>query len=392
MAIQAAQWPKSGGPAGSFNPKTELAPPLPRFDPKNPNPNKNERLGPPENSIESPDFPTIPEPQEILPLDPGIPIPPGPESPTENLPMSLEIPTERFQPEIDAVAIAAEDIVPPQFPTPSDNRGPNPPPSPNDPRFPAIPQGEIPKRRRFKPFAYSSPAVDFDGTTYLDDTTGHGGGSAVTEWMFSCWLNPGSSPPSYLVAFESGGSGIGPFNNYITYNESTASIGIVLNETVTNGAPETQFNVTSSSSLIPDDEWSHVLISYSTVTGEFRLIINGTVDKSQSSVDVLGDFSATHSTVGAYISSPSGTEFDGCLAEVYLHLGAALDLDDAKNVAKFRTSDNRPKYLGPQGEYPTVSQPHIFLGGPETLWNLNLGSGSDFTVTGGSLTGCADAP
>lgn len=70
---------------------------------------------------------------------------------------------------------------------------------------------------------------------------------------------------------------------------------------------------------------------------------------------------------------------------MYLNASEYIDFSVEENRRKFFDVSGSVVNLGVDGSTPTGSQPEIYLGNDYDTFHQNLGSGGDFTVSGGGL-------
>lgn len=143
----------------------------------------------------------------------------------------------------------------------------------------------------------------------------------------------------------------------------------------------------SNSSITGSSGWTHVIASWNLATGRGQLYINDADDLNTGTKVTTNDtidYTRGELSVGGL---PDGTMlFNGDVAELYLHLGASLDLSVEANRRKFIDAAGNPVSLGMNGSTPTGSPPTVYLTGPTASWHLNRGKGGGFTEHGALAT------
>lgn len=128
------------------------------------------------------------------------------------------------------------------------------------------------------------------------------------------------------------------------------------------------------SSPLTADVWHHIMCSVDMANPASRhLYVDGVSDMTVSTfTDDTIDHTAADWAVGNW---PNGSDqLEGGLADVWFN-NTYIDLSVEENRRKFISSAGNPVLLGAQGEYPTGSQPLVYMSGAE--WS-NLGSGGVF--------------
>ena len=128
-----------------------------------------------------------------------------------------------------------------------------------------------------------------------------------------------------------------------------------------------------------DDEWHHLLFSWNYGTPSAVVYIDDQLQDIGSAVSDTVPSAGTTDFLD--IGRVTGFfEYDGCIAQYWLHTGTAIDLSVKANRRKFITATNRPVNLGSDGSLPNGSQPEVFLKGTGTGFNVNSGSIGNFTA------------
>lgn len=131
--------------------------------------------------------------------------------------------------------------------------------------------------------------------------------------------------------------------------------------------------------------WIHILVSFdiSAGAGSLHLYIDDVDADAAPFKDQNGNvvWDGTTVYVGKNISGGAET-LDGDIADLWVN-NTYMNLDTESNRRKFISASGRPVPLGANGELPTGSSPLVFLRGPASGFATNLGTGGNFTVTGG---------
>lgn len=139
------------------------------------------------------------------------------------------------------------------------------------------------------------------------------------------------------------------------------------------------------------DTWKHVLCSWDVNAAAgartTHMYVND-VDVKVLSLDVGSAFSVNMQTITDrfYLGATGSSQIDHELSEFFIHQGTCMDLSVVANRRKFISATKRPVFLGSDGSRPFGSQPLIYLKGSGTGFNVNSGSGGNFTTVGTPTT------
>lgn len=146
--------------------------------------------------------------------------------------------------------------------------------------------------------------------------------------------------------------------------------------------------ISSTGTYTASATWHHLMASWDLALTTSHLYIDGAdVQSVVTRTNDTIDYTRTNHYVG---SGGAANWFNGCLAQVYVHTAAYLDLSQAGNRAKFYNSG--PVDLGATGTLPTGSQPVLYLNDPAASFGTNSGSGGNLTVNGGGLAVASTTP
>jgi len=140
-----------------------------------------------------------------------------------------------------------------------------------------------------------------------------------------------------------------------------------------------------------DQAWHHYLLSWD--AGTPVCYVDGVSETLVVTTNTSGviDF-AIDDTASIGGRPPSGAyDMDGCISELWLLRGTAVDLSVQANREKFIDGSGNAVDLGSDGSTPTGEQPELYWRGNIANDLKNEGSGGDFTTSVGTLEG-ADAP
>lgn len=152
--------------------------------------------------------------------------------------------------------------------------------------------------------------------------------------------------------------------------------------------------------IIATGAWHHVLASVDIGAGIRQVAYDGTLISSwDTNTAATGSFKwGSVGSVANHYWTVGGTKFsfgelgkmDGAMAEFYFAPGQSLDLTEATNIEKFRTSDGKPVDLGADGSIPTGTTPLIYLhlddGEAANNFGINRAGTGNFTVSGSLAT------
>ena len=130
--------------------------------------------------------------------------------------------------------------------------------------------------------------------------------------------------------------------------------------------------------------WTYVLISCDLGQGRLQIFLNDT-DVSDASPTVTFDdidFTVANWAIGSDVSETSGTRLNARLSEFYFNIGESVDITVEDTRRMFFGESSTSRDLGKQGKNPTGNQPDIYIRGNETTFQVNHGTGGNFTVTG----------
>lgn len=223
-------------------------------------------------------------------------------------------------------------------------------------------------------------ATDFDGSTdFFLRGGGLTGAADGSLGLLSMWLNPDTLDGTERV-FASN-------TNRVEWRVETVggSWGLVCQSAV--GGTLVQF---TSSTQIPLDDWSHILMAWDTADSVVAYL-NDTRDTGLLATVTAGDIDYTASNWAVGARTLGSLKWDGCLSEVYLNFAETLDITITANRRKFISSKAEAVGLGSDGSKPTGSAPIVYLPNPAASFGTNAGTGGDFTDQG-SVVVCADPP
>lgn len=229
--------------------------------------------------------------------------------------------------------------------------------------------------------AYVASASDFDGTNdYMRRGADLTGNADSKVGLVSVWFN-----------LEGGnGANLGILTSYDTYFAIIRHNAGKMRITAKSSAGAQILYMDSTGTYASGGGWHHLLAAWNLASAVGQLYIDSADVRSASPTltDSNIDYTRTewHAGEGSYENA-----WNGCLAEIYLHVGTTLDISVQANREKFRSSGGTPVNLGADGSTPTGSQPIIYFKNAAASFGTNSGSGGNFTV-GGTLDVCGSAP
>lgn len=149
--------------------------------------------------------------------------------------------------------------------------------------------------------------------------------------------------------------------------------------------------IRTTSSGLNNTNWNHVCFGWSHSGGTCSLAING-VSIAVTFTLVSGLTTCTTPTNWYFGSDETaGNKLAADVSEFYLDDGLYLDCSTKAVIRKFYSEIKRPVFLGSTGIKPKGTVPKIYFKGVGTGFNINSGSGGDFTTTG-TLTTSSSTP
>lgn len=144
--------------------------------------------------------------------------------------------------------------------------------------------------------------------------------------------------------------------------------------------------------------WHHVLVSWDMNFAAGAKKCHIYIDDAQpgdspsdtgAAFDI--DYTSTNWVVGVN-GDQNGQYLNADLAAFWFAEGVYYDLTNATNRRKFITADLKAADLGADGSTPTGSKPIVYLNGPASGFQTNLGTGGNYTVSGALTDAATDPP
>ena len=171
----------------------------------------------------------------------------------------------------------------------------------------------------------------------------------------------------------------------------SVSLGGLVLLVVKSGTTDVYFGgiVTAS---VADGEWHHIVFAWDASVPAYKVLFDGVLEVTAPITGVFGGGVGavpTKWTIGAQDSAAGKASME--ISEFYLTTNVYPDLALKSVQRKFISAHRRPVFLGSTGAKPTGTQAEIYLKGSGTGFNINSGSGGDFTTTG-ALTAPTTTP
>ncbi len=219
----------------------------------------------------------------------------------------------------------------------------------------------------------------FDGTNDYMKRGGTLTGAADSKTLtFSAWLFISSTPS---VAHTIVG-GVTALNGATTRNQLLIDTAGKLQVIAKNAAGTTILDVKSA--VLPTDRWVHVMGSFDLTSTSKRFLYSSDVGSNLATITTYTndtiDWTVLDWGVGAL--ADGSTKFQGQVAQVWFAPGVYIDLSVTNNRSLFYSSTGLPVDLGATGNTPTGTAPLLYLANPTSAFNVNLGTGGDFTIVG----------
>ena len=237
---------------------------------------------------------------------------------------------------------------------------------------------------------YTTIGARFDGTDdYLNRASAFVGAAVGKQGMLSVWFRMLADDGVASVLFAS----TAPIAGTVLLQRTAANqLRLILFNA---DGVTAAFDVTNTTgTYTADGLWHNYLASWNANTTTIQVRIDGvstslTDNVARNNTNI--DYVATTWRIAANTALTVFVNVD--LDQLYFNQATNLDLATASNLAKFWTNEGNPSGkpvdLGATGANPTGSQPLVYLRGPGDTIATNLGSGGNFTVTGGGLTNSA---
>lgn len=149
-----------------------------------------------------------------------------------------------------------------------------------------------------------------------------------------------------------------------------------------NSGGTTILNMATSNAYETADTVYCIMASWDLATpGSNQLYVNDTSDVVTTTFtnDTI-DYTVADWAIGADVGGSN--KITGNILSVWFDPTDNLDFDTETNRRKFLDEQSSPVFLGVDGDLPTKSTPILFLYNDDTAFELNRGSGGDFTENG----------
>jgi len=224
--------------------------------------------------------------------------------------------------------------------------------------------------------------VVFDGTNdFMARGANLTGIANSAQGICSCWVRINGGDAAQQLIFQSNTAGL-----FDIYRNSSNKFYLKL----FSAGYASGLTVPTTTSYTTSPTWRHLLFSWDTdfaaASRVAHMYINDVSDKGTADNDYGVAFSVTYAdetnwSVGA--SQDTGADKANMdMAELWFLSGVFLDFSLVENRRKFITQLGKPADLGGFGENPLGTRPLVYFKGPADAFNVNRGTGGNFTVTG----------
>lgn len=236
---------------------------------------------------------------------------------------------------------------------------------------------------------YRGDAVTFDGSNdYLSKAAAWTGvtSSKVGTGCFFLKFNGGNGAAQYVLADSS-------LSTWGQYLQRTTANKLQFKFQHSSGGAA-GLNATSGGTLTADSLYHSVLFSWNNATPSFQLYIDDVADTP--AITFQTDHASEWSHAPVIGRRESGVGYlNADLFDFWFDVTIRLDLSVVANRRKFVTADNRPVFLGSNGELPLGTDPtafhHADRGAAASTFATNLGTGGGMTENG-ALAIAASSP
>lgn len=232
--------------------------------------------------------------------------------------------------------------------------------------------------------AFNPQAVNFDGATYLSNTSGFSNVSDGNAGTLSYWFKPAAIGAQQTIIAS------GPAGGNPRFFSTVSTTGLV---TVRgNATNDTQWLQANSSSTLSAGVWYHVIVSWLIAgsTPTWRVYINDTADANGGGGSGTIDYTQARWYVGADVFN-NARFLNGDFAELFF-IPQSIDLTVTANRRKFISATGGPVSLGNDGSVPFGAVPTVHLSGDATRFGTNRGNGGALTLAAGALTTATTRP
>lgn len=223
---------------------------------------------------------------------------------------------------------------------------------------------------------YNARAVNFDGSTYLR-RNGSLSATSSKKCTLSFWVKQDAFGGSTRQVWWAEDAST---NSLIQVSlGNSGSVAVVLGDT--SGGIAAAFSATGVSA----SAWSHILISVDLTMSLTSAIAIDDVVKTVSISTQTNTSIGFANIADIYLghdNSGGNANYAGDMAEMFLIVDQALNLNTESNRRKFITGTGRPASLSSDGSRPFGVQPELYFRGNATDFVTNAGDGGAFTETG----------
>lgn len=223
---------------------------------------------------------------------------------------------------------------------------------------------------------YTANSATFDGSNnYLTNTTTLNSIANAKLFTVSLWVkfNGGDGSFQYLFTERNGAN--------ILYRHADNKLYFNLRGVTTN--PSIVW--TSTGTYTSSSGWLHIIISLdASDTGKRWVYVNGSAAAGTWSTYLNENILYTGVNLHSVGSTHTGSnKLNGCLSEVWFD---SQYTDVSANIDNW-ISGGHPVSLGSDGSTPTGTQPRVYLKSAYSSFQVNSGTGGDYSVAG-TLSSC----
>lgn len=228
---------------------------------------------------------------------------------------------------------------------------------------------------------YVATAKDYNGTTnwatHGQDLDGNADSKVLT---LSIWfrIDGGDGTDRYIASTTSNYY----YFRFLTTNQFEFQVANL------SGIRTIRANTTTAFTSGP--AWHNIICSVDVATSRIQFAVDGIPETpvvTTAPTDVLLKWTSVNQRFGAL--GAGNLPFNGCIAEYYFNTAESLDIEAPNALQLFISPAGSPMYLGPDGAFPTGSQPIVYFSAADP--EANLGYGGNY-INNAALTNCSDAP
>ena len=225
--------------------------------------------------------------------------------------------------------------------------------------------------------------------SYLYKNTAMTGIANASTGTISFWFNLASNPQNNVPQhiYSSGNT-----SSYVMFSVYVANTGVTnaSNKYIEVRGKDVTGNVilrlqSNTADVIQLNTWTHVVSSWDLTNSANWLYVSNVLSRNAITANAGAIYYNTaNSAVGAV--SNGAQRFDGQLTEVWFDT-RYVNLSNVTNRQKYINSGLYPVKLGSDGSTPTGLQPVVYLRANAASWNVNYGSGGNFSQNASFVVG-----